>query len=389
MVFQIKCFLFPFILLAAYNTAYAELSPAEIQAARNKYLDLMQVREGWASAGNLPVINIGIIDTGFDYSHPAMVGRIDKFYSYEKKGVFHENIFDMIAHGNGTASIIASTGILVGLCPNCRLLAAEQGIIAQVPTMLRRKYRLEHPKVTVEEAMRAVALTNKKEITQYYLDWQDFILDSLSASIRKLADSGVKVINVSMNIDDKDGKFNKAVQYALNKDVVIVQSAGNNSVETTNYPGDTDNMIVVGGTLLDDTRWDSTIEGVRQGSNYGARLTVMAPIVNVVWAAPHDITSYASHDGPFGTFDHTSLFDGQTVIEDFAGTSSAAPMVTSLAGMVRSLRPDLTARDVVSIIKNGADDIGEKGFDIYTGWGRINFKKTLELAKTWKSTAHK
>jgi subtilisin family serine protease len=65
-------------------------------------------------------------------------------------------------------------------------------------------------------------------------------------------------------------------------------------------------------------------------------------------------------------------------------TSGATPIVTSLAALVRSLRPDLKAADVVEIIRKGCDDIGEEGYDIYTGCGRVNFRKTLELAKGWK-----
>jgi hypothetical protein len=51
---------------------------------------------------------------------------------------------------------------------------------------------------------------------------------------------------------------------------------------------------------------------------------------------------------------------------------------------VRSLRPDLKAAEVIEILKKGCDDIGERGFDEYTGYGRINFRKTLKLAKDWK-----
>jgi hypothetical protein len=55
--------------------------------------------------------------------------------------------------------------------------------------------------------------------------------------------------------------------------------------------------------------------------------------------------------------------------------------VTSLIALVYSLRPDLDARSVVEIIKQGCDDIGEQGYDMYTGWGRVNFAKTLEIAE--------
>jgi hypothetical protein len=62
--------------------------------------------------------------------------------------------------------------------------------------------------------------------------------------------------------------------------------------------------------------------------------------------------------------------------------ASAAPQVAALAARVRALRPDLKAADVIRLIEQGADDIGAPGFDEKTGYGRINFLKTLELART-------
>jgi thermitase len=52
---------------------------------------------------------------------------------------------------------------------------------------------------------------------------------------------------------------------------------------------------------------------------------------------------------------------------------------------VLSLRPDLDARSVVEMIKSGADDVGDPGYDIYTGYGRVNFEKTLKLALASKT----
>jgi hypothetical protein len=37
-----------------------------------------------------------------------------------------------------------------------------------------------------------------------------------------------------------------------------------------------------------------------------------------------------------------------------------------------------------SVARRGCDDIGEAGTDLRTGHGRVNFGKTLTLAKSWK-----
>lgn len=78
-------------------------------------------------------------------------------------------------------------------------------------------------------------------------------------------------------------------------------------------------------------------------------------------------------------------YDGQYDVTPFGATSMATPIVSSLAALVRSLRPDLSAREVIDLIKKGAVDMGEPGFDELTGHGRIDFLKTLELARAHPS----
>ena len=73
-------------------------------------------------------------------------------------------------------------------------------------------------------------------------------------------------------------------------------------------------------------------------------------------------------------------FEAMYEVVPSGATSSAAPIVTSLVALVYSVRPDLDAENVVDIIKGGCDDIGDKGFDIYTGYGRVNFGETIEIA---------
>ena len=98
---------------------------------------------------------------------------------------------------------------------------------------------------------------------------------------------------------------------------------------------------------------------------------------------PHEARFYKTESGALGPV--TSEFkDAYEVLQDGA-TSTAAPVVASLASLVRSIRPDLDARSVVQIIKQGCDDIGDKGFDMRTGHGRVNFLKTLKSAQAWRA----
>jgi subtilisin family serine protease len=176
-----------------------------------------------------------------------------------------------------------------------------------------------------------------------------------------------------------------AFSYAAQKAVVIVLAAGNSAAQWEDYPGSPDTVIVVGATLLDDTRWEEelNIQGtkVKQGSNYGKRLTVMAPVEKLVVCAPHEQRFYSCDDGPMGAM--KLPFKGSHEVRPNGATSSAAPIVTSLVALLYAARPTLDARTVVQIIQQGCDEIGKGGYNIHTGYGRVNFGKTLKLARDW------
>src|SRR5581483_5082690 len=157
---------------------------------------------------------------------------------------------------------------------------------------------------------------------------------------------------------------------------------GNDAARTEDYPGDARTMIIAGAALLDDKRWEQETEvrglKVKQGSNFGKRLTCLAPVQDLLVCMPHEKRMYESDDGPFGpTRDE---FKGGHDVLKVGATSSAAPIVSGLAALVLSARPDLDAAAVVDLVKQGCDDLGEPGFDIHTGYGRVNFGKTLQLA---------
>jgi subtilisin family serine protease len=83
-------------------------------------------------------------------------------------------------------------------------------------------------------------------------------------------------------------------------------------------------------------------------------------------------------DGPFGAGKHP--FKGAHDVLKVGATSSAAPIVSALAALVLSTRPDLDAPTVIDLIQRGCDDLADPGFDVHTGHGRVNFARTLQLA---------
>jgi subtilisin family serine protease len=64
-----------------------------------------------------------------------------------------------------------------------------------------------------------------------------------------------------------------------------------------------------------------------------------------------------------------------------SGTSMATPLVSGVAALVWSLRPDLSYRQVKDVLIRSVDKIASFGGKVYSG-GRINAYKALQLAKT-------
>jgi subtilisin family serine protease len=62
-----------------------------------------------------------------------------------------------------------------------------------------------------------------------------------------------------------------------------------------------------------------------------------------------------------------------------AGTSMATPHVSGVAAQIRSQNPTLSVSGIRTKILSSADDIGTKGKDVYSNWGRINLRKALGL----------
>lgn len=160
-------------------------------------------------------------------------------------------------------------------------------------------------------------------------------------AIRYAVDNGAKVLNMSFGkAYSWDKKIvDEAVKYAMSKDVLIVQAAGNDNknldVEES-YPdrrfeggGIAGAYIVVGASGPVD---DATLKA--SFSNYGkTTVDVFAPGVNVNSTIPD--SKYAK----------------------FNGTSMASPVVAGLAALIRSYYPKLSAQEVKDIILKSVEKV--------------------------------
>jgi hypothetical protein len=158
-------------------------------------------------------------------------------------------------------------------------------------------------------------------------------------------DHGARVINLSLGGPQPSDLLHAAVQYAANRDVVVVVAAGNSGDNTPQYPAAFPEVIAVGATDPAGQRVDF--------STYGDWLDVAAPGFNIT-------STYLN--GGYATG---------------AGTSFAAPIVSGIAALVRAQNPALTQAQVGDRLRTSARDAGPRGIDPYYGYGVIDAARAL------------
>jgi subtilisin family serine protease len=168
-------------------------------------------------------------------------------------------------------------------------------------------------------------------------------------------DNGARVINVSLGGDVAADALKDAVRYAYEKNVVVVASAGNDSA-AVGYPAAYDEYVIAVAST-------DYADGRTTYSNFGTQIDVAAPGELILSLIP---TWYLGPNSPPYAF--------------ASGTSQAAPHVAGLAALVRTIKPWLSPREVLNVIRYSADDVNSskyKGKDDYIGYGRINMQKAL------------
>jgi thermitase len=173
---------------------------------------------------------------------------------------------------------------------------------------------------------------------QGYLDW-------IANGIINATDSGAKIISMSLGAYDYSQLLHDAVKYAYDRGVLVIAAAGNDNTNTKLYPAGYDEVIAVAATDQNDNEaWFS---------NWGDWIELSAPGVDIYSTVPWG-------------YDYMS------------GTSMACPHVAGEAALVWSLYPNKTRDWVREWLRSTADDLGDPGFDVYYGYGRVNARKAAE-----------
>lgn len=247
---------------------------------------------------------VAVVDTGVDGAVPQLAGRVRRGSDVVNRMGRADD--DCYGHGTFVAGIIAAqpaagTG-MVGLAPGVTILPVRQ---ANGPS--------------------------------------DGTASTLARSIRAAVDANASVINVSASSFFPNEELRRAVEYAAQRDVLLVAAVANEAQQgnPVAYPAAYPQVVAVGSVGPDGRR--------SEFSEVGTYLDLVAPGVDVVSLS----RAGAGH-----------LVD--------SGTSYATPFVTATAALVRAYHPKLTAAQVKRRLELTADHPGTTLPNPQLGWGVVN-----------------
>jgi subtilisin family serine protease len=268
---------------------------------------------------------VAVIDTGVDPGHPELAGRVLRGANIAAP---HLSADDDNGHGTAVAGLIAAKGAnnrgFSGIAPDVKILPVKVN----------------------EPGSGAVSAHH------------------IAQGIRWAVHHGASLINASVGVVQWEhgltlaalDELAEAIQYALKHNVMVIAAAGP-AVSPTPFPGtwsmlwEFRGLIAAGGTDRHDRR-----AGCSPASNF---ISVTAPSDGV-------LTTFPRNQGRlYGTF---------------GGTSAAAPHVTGLCALVRSLRPHLKPHEVKALLQASADRLGGSEYHPDYGFGRINVQRTVNAA---------
>ena len=224
---------------------------------------------------------------------------------FEVKDFTGEGKEDLNGHGTWVSGCIGANGDFKGIAPECTLYVA-------------------------------------KALDKNGVGYDTWFKKALEWGLEK----DVDVVNISAGSEDNEGEYDDILIDYYKQKKIVVCAAGNES-NKVDSPANSQYTLAVGAV---NRSWQRA-----SFSDFGPRLTVMAPGVNLL-----------------------GCYKGDTYVR-LSGTSMAAPIVAGVIALKKSITPNFGVEECLEYFKKTCDDIGKPGWDEKTGWGVINPKRFLEI----------
>jgi len=285
---------------------------------------------------------VAVIDTGADLTHPALSGALVTGFDFTRDTLGASELADLdptvaAQLQQSTTSILDAQNLLVLNSATAILNQSTTSILDQSTTSILDSSLAEFGHGTMTAGIvHLVAPTAKiMPLKAFRADGSSNLSDIIRA-IYYAADNGANVVSMSFSMPQSSPGLQAAIQYALDKNVAMIASSGNDGLKTLVYPASYGGVQGIGSSTSTDLR--------SAFSNYGSGV--------VTFAAPGEgvITTYPGGNYAAGW-----------------GTSFSTPMVAGAAALVLQARPASKPGDITNALSKTRQisDMGYGRIDLY------------------------
>ena len=406
----------PTLIALAVSTAFTGSVQAQWIADAGRYegwQDAKLKHTGVLNAWNRGItgtgVRIAILDSGFDLSHPDLAGQVIAAKNFNSTVTantksntnnFRINIqqgtdITWSLHGTQMASIAAGLDNnlgTVGVAPGAKLLLAQVG---QGLTYNSTKgWSYSSTGISTPGINSALTWAEQNGATVANLSLGSTYDNTFKKGV---VDLGGGVYKAPTNYGSMYGNRQSDLMNFVNasKNIVITAAAGNDGLPYAQFPGayatqvDANGRLLLGGRVL-------IVGSVTENIDSKGKL--------VDAANPWRMSSFSNRAGSFCTNlvgttckdpyyvkDFFVVAPGESVVGAIptqlkqtnlanpgSGTSQATAYVSGGVALIKQAWPQLTAAQIVDLVKTTATDLGAKGVDEVYGYGLVNFDKATQ-----------
>ncbi|EKF49459.1 putative subtilase-type serine protease [Thermosipho africanus H17ap60334] len=295
-------------------------------------LEALNVKDVWNMGYTGDGVIVAVVDSGVDGTHPDLKGQVIEGYRPKTGEILPAGTDSSFggAHGTHVAGTIAasdnSLGI-IGVAPDAKIM----------PIVIF-------------------------DVEGYVGD------DAVADGIIWAVDHGADILQNSWGGWGYSYTLKEAFDYALDRDVVVTVSAGNDHTDQhVHYPSGYPGIIQVAAVEFNGGKYRTT-----WFSNRSDAITVGAPGVDILSTVPQ-ATALGYEGGELA-----DSFGGLYAF--YQGTSMACPHVSGVVALLKEKYPDAKVWQIRKLIEQGAVDIDKDGYDHDSGFGLVNAKNSINLS---------
>ncbi len=345
-----------------------------------------------------PRVKVALLDTGIDYGHVDLRGKVDMDPTHSKSFIPEPVLngtapfMDMNGHGTHVAGIIAGNGkFIAGIAPQVTLIAvkvADKTGTAKWSTILPGILHAANVGADIINMSFGGCLVKNGRV-----DPNDPLFGKCDPGSARDKDKLLEGLNLI-------AALNRAVNYAHDKGALLVASTGNDSINwdragnVMKLPAQLPHVVAVSATGpqfgQDQTSNNMAVcllASCSPGtySDYGMSIVSLAAPGGSATTYRPPITLINPNNGKPVTINWpldwiTSTCSRAVVgcssgsgVQARVGTSMAAAHVTGVAALIDSAAGGTLSGDqIMNILMQSADDFGKPGKDEWYGFGRIN-----------------